>query len=81
MDYIIEEELWRSIPVYFYSFLIIGILNMVIGTFNIKGSTIFILAFLLTVVHFRIMIWYRKKEHIVDPSIQTILKHAFRSDE
>ena len=78
MDYIIKEEIWRSIPVYFFSVLIFGVLNRE-GYIPTKSSTTFILAFLSTAAHFSIMVWYRKKEHLTNPSIYSILDNIFQS--
>ena len=58
MDYIITEELWRSIAVYFFAFLGIGYLIMG-GYLNVTISATFVLAFIVTIVHFLIKVWYR----------------------
>ncbi len=39
----------------------------------------FILAFLVTAIHFSLMVWYRKKEKIDNPSIFLIIDYIFRS--
>ena len=61
-DRIVEEELMRSIPVYFVSFLAIGALNYT-GYIRIEGIALFILAFIVTAIHFMLMVRYRKKEY------------------
>ncbi|MEA1894694.1 MAG: hypothetical protein U9N36_05740 [Euryarchaeota archaeon] len=60
MDYIIKEELWRSIAVYFFAFLGIGYLIMG-GYLNVNISATFVLAFIVTIVHFLIKVWYRRR--------------------
>lgn len=73
-----KEELWRSLPVYFFSFLIIGYLDMK-RYISVGAPGTFILAFLVTVIHFSLMVWYRKKEKIDNLSIFLIIDHIFRS--
>lgn len=78
-DPIVQEELWRSVAVYFFSFLAIGALNLK-GYIAIEGLAIFLLAFLVTAAHFSFMVRYRKKEGLIDSSIFSILGHIFESD-
>lgn len=59
MDYIVREELWRSIAVYFFAFLGIGYLIME-GYLNVNISATFVLAFIVTIIHFLIKVWYRR---------------------
>ena len=68
IDDIVKQELWRSLPVYFFSFLIIGYLDME-GYISVGRSETFVLAFLVIAMHFSFMVWYRKKEQIDNPSI------------
>jgi len=75
---IVKEEIMRSLPIYFFSFLIIGYLNAE-GYISIREVEIFILAFFVMLVHFSFMVWYRKKEQLVDPSISSIISHIFQS--
>jgi hypothetical protein len=49
------------------------------GYISVGGAGVFILAFFVTVVHFSLMVWYRKKEQILDPSISSIINHIFQS--
>ncbi len=77
-DPIVQEELWRSIPVYFVSFLAIGALNLK-GYIAIGGIATFLLAFLPTAVHFSLMVRYRKKESLIDSSISSIIDYIFQS--
>lgn len=79
IGYIEKEELWRSLPVYFFCFLIIGFLDME-GYISVGALGTFILAFLVTAIHFSLMVWYRKKEQIDNPSIFLIIDHIFRSE-
>ena len=80
LDPIVEEELLRSIPVYFVSFLAIGALNY-IGYISIDGLVAFFLAFVLTAIHFVLMLRYRKKEYLTDPSISSIIDHMLKREK
>jgi hypothetical protein len=60
----VEEELWRSVAVYFISFLAIGALDYE-GHISIGGFATFVLAFIVTAIHFKLMVGYRKKEFSV----------------
>jgi hypothetical protein len=60
MDYIVKEELWRSIAVYFYSFIATGYIIME-GYINVNISTTFALAFIATIIYFSVKVWYRGK--------------------
>ncbi|KKG14554.1 hypothetical protein EO98_07685 [Methanosarcina sp. 2.H.T.1A.6] len=77
-DPIVVEELLRSIPVYFVSFLAIGTLLNYAGYLQIAGFAIFVLAFIVTVTHFKLMVRYRKKEHLTNPSISSIIGHMLK---
>ncbi|WP_440954737.1 hypothetical protein ACSAZK_14235 [Methanosarcina sp. Mfa9] len=77
-DPIVQEELWRSIPVYFVSFLAIGALNLK-GYISVEGIATFLLALLPTAVHFSLMVRYRKKEGLIDSSIFSIIGYIFQS--
>lgn len=76
-DPIVEEEIWRSVPVYFVSFLVVGSLNYT-GYIEIDGLETFFLAFVLTAVHFVLMVRYRKKEYLTDSSISSIIGHMLK---
>ena len=76
IDFIVKEEFWRSIgAVYWISFLTIGYL-VLSGYLPISISYAFPLALIPTVAHFLIMVWYRRKENLVDPNPASILRHA-----
>jgi hypothetical protein len=60
MNAIAKEEIWRSIPVCFFSFLIVGLVKLG-GYISIETSVQFTLPLLITIVHFTIMVWYRRK--------------------
>ena len=77
IDYIIKEELWRSIAVYGGSFLIIGFLS-VAGNLPVPLSYMLLLALIPTAVHFLVMVRYRRKENLTDPTITNIFRHALR---
>ncbi|WP_440945456.1 hypothetical protein ACSAZL_15145 [Methanosarcina sp. T3] len=76
-DHIVEEELWRSIPVYFVSFLAIGVLGYT-GYVRIGGISTFVLAFIVTAIHFTLMVRYRKKEYLTDPSLSSVMDHMLK---
>lgn len=76
-DPIVEEELWRSVAVYFISFLIIGTLDYE-GYISIGGFGTFVWAFILTAIHFVLMVRYRKKEQLTDPSISSIIDYLLQ---
>lgn len=78
IDHIVKEELLRSFPVLFVSFLIIGLLNRE-GYIPLEMSRVFILALFVTAVHFFFMVWYRKKEQLLNPSIFSIIGYVFES--
>ncbi|MGB9940694.1 hypothetical protein [Methanosarcina sp.] len=71
-DPITEEELWRSVAVYFISFLIVGTLDYE-GYISIGGFETFVWAFVLTAIHFTLMVRYKKKEQLTDNSISSII--------
>ncbi len=77
-DPIVEQELWRSVSVYFFSLLTIGALNLK-GYISIGGIETILLAFLVTAAHFSLMVRYRKKEGLVDSSIFSIIGYIFQS--
>ncbi len=77
IDYIIKEELWRSIAVYGGSFLIIGFLS-VAGNLPVPLLYILLLALIPTAVHFLVMVRYRRKENLTDPTITNVFRHALR---
>jgi len=78
IDYIVKEELLRSFPVLFFSFLIIGLLNRE-GYVPLGMSGVFILALFFTAIHFSFMVWYRKKEQIENNNISFIINHILGS--
>lgn len=77
-DPIVEQEVWRSVAVYFFSLLTIGALNLK-GYISIGGIETILLAFLITATHFSLMVRYRKKEGLVDSSIFSIIGYIFQS--
>lgn len=77
-DPIVEQELWRSVAVYFASFLVVGALNIT-GHISVGGIATFILAFIMTSIHFALMVRYRRKEQLTDPSISSIIDHLLKS--
>ncbi len=81
IDYIVKEELWRSVgAVYWISFIFIGTLIMS-GCLPISFAYLFFLALIPTAAHFFVVVWYRRKENLADPNPVSILRHALRSGE
>lgn len=79
IDSIVKEEFWRSIgAVYWISFIIIGILIMN-DYLPVPLSYIFPLVLILTVAHFLITVWYRRKENLADPNPMSIFRHVLGS--
>lgn len=58
-DYIVKEELLRSIAVYFYAFIGVGVL-IKYGYIKTDLSATFLLALIVTFVHFAVQVCYRK---------------------
>jgi hypothetical protein len=42
---------------------------------QIDALEAFFLAFVITTIHFILIVWYRKKEYLTDPSISSIINH------
>nr|WP_303715923.1 hypothetical protein [Methanoculleus marisnigri] len=79
IDSIVKEEFWRSVgAVYWIAFIAIGVLIMN-DYLPIPISYAFPLALIPTVAHFLLMVWYRRKENLVDPNPASILRHALGS--
>ncbi|MDI6718867.1 MAG: hypothetical protein QMD46_04575 [Methanomicrobiales archaeon] len=55
IDYIVREELWRSVAVYGFSFIAIGLL-IVSGYLPLPLSATFLLALIPTAAHFLVMV-------------------------
>lgn len=49
------------------------------GYISIGASGTFILALVFTAIHFSFMVWYRRKEQLLNPSIFFILNYIFSS--
>jgi len=77
IDSIVKQELLRSIAVYFFFFFLFNALYYK-GYISIEPGIILILAFLVTIVHFWLMVWYRRKEQLLNPSIFVIIDYIFR---
>ncbi|MFY9340327.1 MAG: hypothetical protein WAQ47_13255 [Methanosarcina flavescens] len=78
IDDIVKQELWRSIATYF-CFLLFFIYLYEKGYILIEAQTTFILAFFFTIIDFSLLVWYRKKEQLLNPSIFSIIGHVFES--
>ena len=78
IDDIVKQELWRSIAIYFF-FLLFFIYLYKKGYILIEAQTTFILAFFSTIIVFSLLVWYRKKEQLLNPSIFSIIGHVFES--
>jgi hypothetical protein len=78
-DNIVNEELSVSIVNYFfYFFLCIPLFFS--QNFLIDPTMIFILPFLFTFVHFSLMVWYRRKEHLFVSTFISTVNFLFQSD-
>jgi len=64
---IVKMELLRSIAVYFFALIGLSVI-IVKGSINVDLATYFLLAFIPTVAHFSIMVWYRKRKEYAIPS-------------
>ena len=80
LDPIVKEELWRSTAIFFISVIIVAVV-ITTGPFPIPAFLLFPLALAITVAHFLVMVWYRRKENLADPNPISILHHALRSGE
>ena len=80
IDYIVKQELWRSVAVYWGSFFVIGFL-IVSGYLPLPAFLLFPLALVPTTAHFLIMVWYRRKEQLANPTITNALLYALRRGE
>jgi len=80
IDYIVKEELLRSLAIYWILFLIIAI-PTVGGYLPLSTASAFPLAAILTAIYFCVMVWYRRNENLHDPNPISILRHALRSGE
>ncbi|WP_410507192.1 hypothetical protein RSJ42_10195 [Methanosarcina hadiensis] len=79
INHIVKGELWRSIAVYFlFLFLIITLDHK--GYILIDGLTTIILAFVFTMIIFSLLVWYRRKEQLLNPSIFSIINNIFESE-
>ncbi|MDI6877712.1 MAG: hypothetical protein QMC96_13205, partial [Methanomicrobiales archaeon] len=73
VDSIAKEEFWRTIGgIYWVFCLSIGFL-ILFGYLPLPQSSMFSLALIPTVTYYLVMVWYRRKEHLVDPSLINIL--------
>ncbi len=79
IDSIVKQELLRSIAVYFFFFFLFNALYYK-GYISIEPGITLILAFLVTIVHFGLMVWYRRKEHLLNPSIFSIINYILGSE-
>ncbi len=80
IDYIVKEELLRSLAIYWILFLIIAI-PTVGGYLPLSTASAFPLAAILTAIYFCVMVWYRRNENLHDPNPISILHHGLRSGE
>lgn len=59
IDYIVKEELWRSISIFFFAFIGVAML-IESGYIKTDLNATFYLAPIITFIHFVIKVWYRK---------------------
>ncbi|MGB9928437.1 MAG: hypothetical protein ACPK85_08540 [Methanosarcina sp.] len=79
IDSIVKQEMLRSIAVYFFFFFLFNALYYK-GYISFEPGITLILAFLVTIVHFWLMVWYRRKEQLLNPSIFSIINYVLRSE-
>lgn len=79
IDSIVKQGLLRSIAVYFFFFLLFNTLYYK-GYISIEPGITLILAFIVTIAHFLLMVWYRRKEQLLNPSIFSIINYVFRPE-
>ena len=80
IDFIVKEELMRAFVVYIVSFLVIGGAIMALPL-PVPLSLTFWIALAPAALHFIVLVKYRRKEHLADPTITNIISHAFSADE
>jgi len=78
IDRIVKQELWRSLGSFFI-FLLLFVYLYANNYILIEPQAVFILAFVFTSTVFSLLVWYRKKEQLLNPSIFLIINHVFRS--
>ena len=68
MDEIVKEELWRSVAVFFFALLFVGIVTTKL---EIEGSifTVIVLPLLITIAHFMIKIYIKSGEAYKPPKL------------
>ncbi|MFY1110658.1 MAG: hypothetical protein AB3K77_03105 [Methanosarcinaceae archaeon] len=79
IDNIVKEELWSSTATSFFFFMIFSFIRRE-GYVLIEYEVILILAFFCTAVCFSLLVWYRRKEQLLSPSIFLIIDHIFESE-
>lgn len=79
IDNIVKQELWRSTAVYFV-FLLFFIYLYKKGYLSVEPQIVFILPLIFTAIHFSLLVWYREKEQLLNPSISSIIGHIFESE-
>ncbi|MDW5549713.1 hypothetical protein [Methanosarcina sp.] len=79
IDNIVKQELWRSTAVYFV-FLLFFIYLYKKGYLSVEPQIVFILPLIFTAIHFSLLVWYREKEQLLNPSISLIIGHIFESE-
>jgi hypothetical protein len=78
IDSIVKEEFWRSTAV-FWILVIITAFVITAGYLPIPAFLLFPLPLAITAVIFYVVVWYRRKEHLIDPNPLSILRHALGS--
>jgi len=78
IDFIVKEELWRSTAV-FWILVLITAFVITTGYLPIPAFLLFPLPLAITAVIFYVVVWYRRKEHLIDPNPLSILRHALGS--
>lgn len=78
VDNIVKEELWRSIATYFFFSMLLAFISRE-GYFLIDVEVNFILPLFFTAICFSLLVWYRRKEQLLNPSIYSIIDSIFQS--
>jgi hypothetical protein len=79
IDSIVKEELSVSIVNYFFYFLLC--IPLLINRYvSIEPQIIFIIVFVFTVIHFLLVVWYRRKEQLFASTFISTVNYLFQSD-
>ena len=77
IDTIAKEELWRSVATFGVS-LIVTAYVITTGYLPLPSFLLLPLPLMIAAVVACVMVWYRRKEGLIDPNPANILRHALR---